>query len=174
MKSHWLITILFLFFSIPIRSLNAQTTEGEAGKVRIAIANMHSYVPDIQSRETLVIPAWGLEAEYFIFKKWALASHFELEMLTYFVEGKEREVVERDYPMIISLLVLRELPKSIVFGLGYGREYDKNRDFDLINFNASRQIPLGNHWDFSPGITYNHRFNAFNSWSINLAFGRSL
>ncbi len=153
--------------------LSHTDTDSSEVRFRIALASLNSYVPTVQESERMLIPAWGLEFEYFIDHQWAIAGNFELELLNYIVETGEEEAISRDYPFIASLLLIHEFNNRLVLSAGYGKEFEPRKNFDLLTFTASYKVPLSQNWDLSPGITYNSRFNAYDSWSLGLAIGKS-
>jgi len=170
--------ILLFFFLVSIAPcLKGQESlphhETEQQQIRLALASLNSYVPTLKGNERMVIPAWGLEFEYFVGGQWAIAANFELELLTYLVEAEKEETISREYPFIASLLLIREFSEGLVFSAGYGKEFEPRKNFDLFITTLAYKIPLLKGWDLSPGFTYNNRIDAYDSWSMNIAFGKS-
>jgi len=165
---------IFLFFSFVLTHAQEASEEKELEpRYRVAIATINSHVPEEESNQRAIIPAWGLEAERRLNEKWAIMLNFEVELVTYFVDYKDELSLKREYPLVAGLLVVRRLTEEIILSAGYGREFETNESFDLLIFNLSYEIRLPNEWDISPGVTYNDRLDAFDTFSFNIAFGKS-
>ena len=172
-----LLSILFLVFSI---GLFAQEEAPEAEsemelepKNRLAIVTINSHVPAEEADGRAIIPAWGIEYERRFNENWAVMVNFEVELVTYFVDFKDEVALEREYPFVASIMVVRRLTEDIILSAGYGREFESHENFDLLTFNATYEIRLPNYFDIAPGLTYNTRFDAFDTFSFNIGFGKS-
>lgn len=165
--------LCILFISLYSFVFSQETEEESFEKWRIAIATINSHIPAQKSDDQIVIPAWGLEFEYRINEKWAIMSNVEFELLSYVVIKENETLLEREFPFILSLLISRELSERWIFSTGYGREIEPNESFNLLVFNMNYRIPLPDAWDISPGVTYNTRFGGFDTYSFNIAFGKS-
>lgn len=172
MKS--LIFFLGLFFyATAAFSQEEEIEDWKFNRYRVAIASLNSYVPAIEANNRFIIPAWGLEFEYQIAEKWAIGANLELEVFTYAVKTPNKGIIERDYPFLTSLLVFYEINEHIILASGYGREFERNEDFDMLVFSAMYAIILPNNWDIVPTLTFNKRIESYDTFSLGFSFGKS-
>ncbi len=169
--------ILLIIFSLLFSNLTfSQEEDKEDWKLRryrIALASLNSYVPAIEAKNRFIIPTWGLELEYKLDKRWSIGTNLELEVFTYAVKTPNEGIIERDYPFLASILVFYELNEHIILATGYGREFEKNEDFDLIVFSFMYAFKLPNNWDITPSFNFNKRIESYDTFSLGFSFGKS-
>lgn len=139
---------------------------------RVALLIGHTSVPSGNGREHLFIPSWGVDLEYWFNRHWGLGFHNDMELHTFVIEENHEEYLEREYPLVVTFDLLARPWKELVLLAGPGYEIEKNEDFKLFRFGIEYEFEIPGHWDISPVVFYDTRFDAFDTWSIALGVGK--
>lgn len=140
---------------------------------RVALLIGHTHVPANAEGKGMLIPSWGLDYEYWFNATWGLGLHTDLELQTFIIEHSGEELLERDYPLVLTVDALYKPWKGLVIQLGPGYEIERNENFYLVRFGLEYEIELGQqHWDVCPSVFYDTRFDAYDTWSIALGVGK--
>ena len=101
--------------------------------------------------------------------------HRDVELETFLVvgEGSSDNHLERHYPIVLSLDLLYKPWKGLVFQIGPGIELEKNENLRLFRMGIEYEIEIGKHFDLSPTIFYDNRFNNYNTYTIAIGIGKS-
>jgi hypothetical protein len=175
-KGFSLITLLFLI-SLSY-GLSAQSHE-EAGEhefkhFRIAAAIGHVYIPEANSEETnfVVVPTFGLEAQYWINHRWGIGLKSDIEISTYFVKNDDSTELLREFPVIIAMpVLLSPWENHFTFILGPGIELEEHQNFSVFRVGFGSEFEIGNHWDFAPEIIYDLKDGHINTFNLAIAIG---
>ena len=170
-------SFLFILAGIFFLHSNAfgQHAHHEAEQIphfRVAALIGHTYVPAIAGAEHYFIPSWGLDLEYWFNEKWAIGLHNDIELQAFIVEEIDDEFLERDYPLVLTLDAVYKPWKGLVFQFGPGYEIERTEDFFLLRAGIEYEIEFGHHWDVSPNVFYDTRFEANDTWSVALGIGK--
>ena len=154
--------------------IEIEEEEGDMKHFRIGLVLAHTYIPKGTSEGTQVtsIPAYGLDLEYWIYEKWGIGLHNEIELEMFEVETNESSFIEREYPVVVTLDALYKPYKELIFVFGYGVEFEKTENLNLIRFGAEYELDLGKHWDMSPSFTYDYRFGNYGTYAIGIGVGK--
>lgn len=98
---------------------------------RVAFFTGNTIVPDGSSKVSgaLIVPTIGLEYQYFFTHRFAIGIHTDLELMPYVIENEERDLLQREYAVIVALVGVYELGKNwVIFG-GPGREFESHESF---------------------------------------------
>jgi len=153
-------------------SLFAQKSHEDQPNKRVAIYIGHTLVPELNSNERFLIPSWGLDLDFWFNSTFGLGLHSDIEIETFIVRSNRSEELERVNPIVMTLDVLYQPYRGLILQIGPGIEIDPDRKFYLMRAGAEYEIQIGHHWDISPTIFYDHRFNEFGTWSIALGVGK--
>lgn len=180
LKSYLLFITTFLVVAFS-SSLYGQSHENEDTHefkhFRVAVALGHAYIPEASNGNTdfVVIPAFGLEAQYWFNHKWGIALKSDIEIATYFVEnnnGNSNEIIRKN-PVIMALPVLfSPWNNHFTFILGPGIEFEEHKNFSVFRIGVGSEIEFGNHWDFAPEIIYDLKDGHINSLTIAIGVGK--
>ncbi len=139
---------------------------------RVAVLIGHTLVPATGGAERAFIPSWGLDLEYWPVRNWGIGLHNDLEIETFLVEGPGDELVDRRYPVVLTLDVLYRPWKGLVLQAGPGLELEQREDFFLFRFGLEYEFELGHYWDIAPSVYYDTRRDAFDTYSVALGVGK--
>jgi len=97
-----------------------------------------------------------------------------MEIATYVVEEHDNKEIERERPIIVTMVGLFKPTHNIVLLAGLGREFEKDHNFWVIRFGAEYEFELNDGWDLSPTLVYDMKESVYDSWTIGLAVGKRL
>jgi len=173
--------ILFVqLFWIPAYCQNPyeETYETErVSKHRISIMIGHTHVPKgmvSTGGGPLIIPSWGLNYSFLINEKWAIGWHNDMEISTYVINEGHGSEIERERPLITSLVGVFKPGKTVGFLAGIGREFEKHQNFWVFRVGIEFEFEINEFWDLSPSLIYDLKESVYDSWSIGLTVGRRL
>jgi len=148
-----------------------ETTE-HFKKFRAAVLIGHTFIPTRHSSERLIIPSWGLDIEYWFNATWGLGLHNDIELQSFLIERGDDELIEREYPLVITLDLLYKPWRGLVLQLGPGYELEAAENYFLMRVGAEYEFELPGHWDISPTFFYDTREKVYDTWSIALGVGK--
>lgn len=147
--------------------------EHEEERHRIALVLGHSYV-SLENKEILSIPTFGFDYEYWLNNHWGLGVFSDIELITNAVSPTvDGLVVEREYPLVVTLDVLWNPHKHLEFVIGPGMVIEKRKVKKLIRFGVEYDLTLGHHWDVAPNFFYDQKFDGSYAISIGIGIGKS-
>ena len=172
------------FFYLFSNEISAQESEREQFKphhqIGISINHVHVFEgqDDEGNRETLTLPAWGIDYTYQFHKKWAIGLHTDFIVEKFKVEkvyesGNNKETVERSYPIAPALMGIYKPSEHWSFLLGFGGEFAKEEDFFLTRAGAEYGYEISNGWEIFGTASYDFKWNAYDSWGIGLGIAKN-
>ncbi|GAA4849723.1 hypothetical protein [Algivirga pacifica] len=127
-------------------------------KHKIAVIAGSSWVPEGRNPETekkefILAPTYGLMYEYRFSHKWAIVTHYELEVINILVE-REDDLVKRENVQLLNLMGLWEpIPKlGIMAGVGF--ESDRHETLFVTVFGLEYTFIESHHWEVSVESSY--------------------
>ena len=180
-KTLFLTALLYLIIQ---NKITAQENEEKIFKphhqIGISINHVHVFEgrDDKESRETLTLPAWGIDYTYQFHKKWAIGLHTDFIVEKFKVEkvyasGDDQETVERSYPIAPALMGIYKPNEHWSFLLGFGGEFAKEEDFFLTRAGVEYGYELPKGWEIFGTASYDFKWNAYDSWGIGLAIAKN-
>jgi hypothetical protein len=134
---------------------------------RVSIMIGHTHVPkgieNSQGKGPLIIPSWGLNYSYIINEKWAVGWHNDMEISTYYIQDEHGGELERERPLITSLVGIFKPWHHMAFLLGAGREFEKHKNFWVFRAGVEFEFEIGNSWDLSPSLIYDLKESVYDS-----------
>ena len=88
------------------------------------------------------------------------------------VDNSERQELERERPVILSLVFQFKPIHSLVIYAGPGVELEKHENFFVYRFGVEYEFEIGEDWDLSPGIFYDNKEGVFDTWSFGLGVAK--
>lgn len=118
-------------------------------------------------------PSWMLVYNYSLSERWALGLHGDIILETFSVEHNasesEEDLLEREYPISLVGAGSFKVIDHLAILLGGGLEFDKSEAFGLIRFGVEPFLRLTNRIELILNLSYDVKFDAYDSW--NLGFG---
>lgn len=174
-----LLFVLMIFTSL---SLSAQAFEGKHAKThqpadshfRTSLVLSHTLIPvEVNGKvENLYIPSWGLDLEYWFSHKWGIGLHNDVELETFEIQTQDFEIIERLYPVVLTLDVLWKPWRELVLLTGPGIEIERGRNLQVFRFGTEYEISIAKNWDIAPSFYYDMRMKAYDTWSLGIGIGR--
>ncbi len=171
--------IVILFISSPLAAFGQHhEEEGEKNDThhRLAVVISHTHVPkgahSVDDSDAVIIPSWGLNYEYWFNSKWAIGLHNDMEIATYIIEDHDGNELERETPVIMSIVGIYNPWHTLQFVAGIGREFEHHERFWVYRFALEYEIEIGHHWDIAPLFVLDLKEGLYNSWTLGLAVGK--
>ncbi|RYJ38454.1 hypothetical protein NU08_2431 [Flavobacterium anhuiense] len=180
-KTLFLTALLYLIIQ---NKISAQENEEKAfsrhHQIGISINHVHVFEgrDDEGNRETLTLPAWGIDYTFQFHEKWAIGLHTDFIVEKFKVEkvyasGDGKETVERSYPIAPALMGIYKPNEHWSFLLGFGGEFAKEEDFFLTRAGVEYGYELPKGWEIFGTASYDFKWNAYDSWGIGLGIAKN-
>lgn len=183
MKHKVYIHIIFivLLSMFVVERINAQEDREHMAHHQIGISINHVHVfkgvADNGKRQTLTLPAWGVDYTYHFSKKWAIGVHtdfiiekFEIQENTSGTENSES--VERSYPIAPAVMGIYTAGHWN-FLLGLGGEFASEENYFLTRAGIEYSYELPQEWEIFGTVSYDMKWGGYNSWGIGLGISKS-
>lgn len=180
-KTLFLAALLYLIIQ---NKISAQENEEKKFKphhqIGISINHVHVFEgrDEEGNRETLTLPAWGIDYTFQFHERWAIGLHTDFIMEKYKVEKvyaseENKETVERSYPIAPALIGIYKPNEHWSFLLGFGGEFAKEEDFFLTRAGVEYGYELPQGWEVFGTFSYDFKWNAYDSWGIGLGIAKN-
>ena len=176
-----LVSILFLGTSIVV---NAQEVTEHIKKEKHINCKRHNIsllwgntlVPAAKTAEgensVMLFPSWGINYEYKIKHNYGLALMNEFEMQSYAVEHDAHADIEREYPVITSIVFVYEPVKHLSLFAGPGIEFERSHNFSIIKAGAAVTFALPKYYGIALEFSYERKNKTFDAWTFGLLIGK--
>jgi hypothetical protein len=125
------------------------------------------------SGATLIIPNLGINYEYWFDEHFAIGSYNNIHAMSYKINTDNYNDVDKEYPMIFSVVGIFRPWKNLNVVLGPGVEVDKNNTFFVARFGFDYGIRVGRAgWFISPRFLYDNLATDYSAWSFGLDIGK--
>lgn len=156
--------------------------DAEAVRHELTLLLAHTHVAhgvDAEGEQQwMVLPCWGFNYNYWLSSRWALGLHTDLITETFAVEenlhgGGEHPTVERTHPIAPALMASFRPRHHFTFLGGAGAEFAPEGDLFLLRGAVEYTIHLGSSWETAGSLTYDARFDAYDSWTLGIGLTRT-
>ena len=176
MKKTWLIFFLVFSTLFAWSQENEKDSHHDFKHHRIAYGLGNSHIPKGQNSAggtfKLFIPTWSLEYEYWFNHNWGVGLHSDLEFMTYVIEEHDGSVLEREFPLMFTLIGARRIKKGLIFYAGPGIELEKHKNLFVLQLGLAYEFELPNNWDLSPSYVYTGKEDVYNTYTFLLSVGK--
>ena len=143
---------------------------------RISLMISHTHIPQAISYSNgssgIIVPSWGLNYDFWFTPRWAIGSHNDMEIATYVIENEHGTEIERERPLILSIVGIFKPTHHIELIAGFGREFENHHNYWVYRLGIEYEFEIPNHWILSPSLTYDLKENIYNSWTLGLVIGK--
>ena len=163
---------------------NAQDTSEHIKNVKHITCKRHNIsvlwgntlVPAAKTAEgensVLLFPSWGINYEYKIKHNYGVALMNEFEMQSYAVEHDDHADIEREYPIITSIVFVYEPVRHLALFAGPGIEFEKTHNFSIIKAGAALTFMLPKHYGIALEVSYERKNKTYDAWTFGLLIGK--
>ena len=121
----------------------------------------------------LIVPAFGLNYDFFINAKWGLGVHSDILMQQFKIEKhNDHEEIVRENPIAICGILLFKPHHRWTLVAGYGVEVEKHENFQLIRIGAEYGIELPKNWELGFSLEFDFKPKAYNSLLFGVGFSK--
>ncbi|MDO6736401.1 hypothetical protein [Wenyingzhuangia sp. 2_MG-2023] len=175
-KLFYIVCLLFSVDGLLAQEIE-EKEEVKEKRHRVSVVLGHSYLNlgyELGNKDVLSIPSFGLDYEYWFKKKWGIGVFSDVELIS----SKESEelhggVIDRRYPVVITLDALWNPVEHLEFVLGPGVIFENGEVKDLIRIGLEYDLNIGHHWDVAPSFFYDHATDGISNLSIGIGIGKS-
>lgn len=178
--------LFYSFFILIIFQTSAQETkennvnESKKGMQQLSLLLSHSHITEGEStdggKQWIVVPSWGLDYNYWLSSHWAIGIHSDMILESFKVKSEGEEdgsAIERNRPIAIVPVAVFKPKEHSSFIVGLGKEFAPEEDFTLMRLGYEYGIEIGKQWEFCAGLTYDLKFNVYNTWTFGLGISKS-
>lgn len=146
---------------------------------RFTVMMAHYMFPHVVQMETGnkndLVPAWGVDYDYWFHPKWAIGLHSDLILQQYKIERKnDATELSRSFPISSSLVGIFKPGKHLAFVSGFGKEFEKEETLNLWNIGVEYGFELPRNWELSLNFIYEDKFHAYDSWIMGIGISKSV
>ena len=143
---------------------------------RIGFGIGHSYLPSgthvADDVGFVIIPTIGLDIQFWFSQRFGVALKSEFEFISYAIQTREGDEIEREFPLISILAALYKLKCGLALYLGAGIEYERHQNFFIGKAGIEYELELGRHWDVTPEVYYFNKDASFGGVGVSITFGK--
>ena len=147
------------------------------GGHRLTLIMGNAFINNSFTDETdniLIVPAFGLNYDYFFNAKWGLGIHSDILMQQFKIENhNDHEEVVRENPIAVCGMLLFKPHHRWTLFTGYGVEVEKHENFQLIRVGAEYGIELPKSWELGFSLEFDFKPDAYNSLLFGIGFSKS-
>jgi hypothetical protein len=161
-------------------SVLGQETENEEGenhvpKIRGALMMANSHVPNAfeGDKRVAVIPAWGLDLDYFFHPRWSVAFQADMKLQSFEVE-REGAFLERSYPFSGAFVLHFHTKRHWSFYVGPGYEFEKSENLGFIRIGTEYGFEISEQFEIALNLAYENKQDVYNAWTFGIAFNKLL
>ncbi len=124
-----------------------------------------------QSNDILIVPAIGLNYDYIFKSGWGLGVHSDMLLQQFKAEshGNKTEII-RENPIALLGLLLFKPNHSWTLSVGYGTEFEKHENLQLLRVGLEYGMELPKNWELGFSLEFDYKPNAYNSLLFGINF----
>lgn len=170
--------LLIAFQTFAQETKEKNGNESKKGTQQLSLFISHSHITEGESadgrKEWVVVPSWGLDYNYWLSSHWAVGLHGDMMLESFKVKGEEKgSAVERNRPIAIVPVAVFKPKEHSSFIAGLGKEFAPEGDLTLMRLGYEYGLEIGGQWEFCAGITYDLKFNVYDTWTFGLGISKS-
>lgn len=170
--------LVILVFIVGITSIKAEDEIHSVKGARLTGIMAYSLIDNGFISETnglLVVPTVGLNFDYYLTEKWGLGIHSDILLQQFKAEKHDGHAeIIRDNPVAFCAMGLFKPHERWALFAGYGVEFEKHENLNLVRFGAEYGIPLPKHWEVVLSMEYDYKFNSYGALMFGIGFSKGL
>jgi hypothetical protein len=177
----FLISTFTIFLTINVSAQevseeNKNSSKHSFKRHNISLLWGNTIVPAAKTAEgensVILFPSWGINYEYKIKHNYGVALMNEFEMQSYAVEHDEHAEIEREYPIITSVVFVYEPVRHLALFAGPGIEFEKSHNFSIIKAGAALTFSLPKNYGIALEVSYERKNKTYDAWTFGLLIGK--
>jgi hypothetical protein len=122
------------------------------------------------------VPSWGFDYNYWITEHWAIGLHTDIMIEDFSVKdkGEDDKVIERTKPFAAVPAAVFKPKEHSSFIIGMGAEFASEGNFALTRLGYEYGWELPKLWELSAGLTYDIKWNVYDTWVMGLGVSNFL
>lgn len=136
----------------------------------------NTFVPSAKTAEgensVILFPSWGINYEFKIKHNYGVALMNEFELQSYAIEHDEHAEIEREYPIITSVVFVYEPVHHLVLFAGPGIEFERTENFSILKAGAAVTFQLPKHFGLAFEVSYERKNKTYDAWTLGLLIGK--
>ena len=170
--------ILFLGFlghSIAQEIEEKAESEDFRPQIRGAIIMMNAHVPGSfeEDRKVAVIPAWGMDVDYFFHPRWSAALQVDLKLQSFEVEDGGI-LIERSFPFSVATVIHYHFRRHWSIYTGPGYEFEKSENLYFWRIGTEYSFEINEKFEIGLNLTFENKQNVYDNWNFGIAFNKLL
>ncbi|WP_420581995.1 hypothetical protein [Reichenbachiella sp.] len=175
MKKYLLALIISTTHTVSLaQHIEEISEESEESKFHVSVKGGAVFIPkgeEISSEKHFVSAfAFGLELEYFLNNKWAMAIVADKETKEYEIPVNGGKL-ERKNLMIVAALGAYRIKDNFLIFAGPGYEFEKHHNFFVLRVGLKYEIELENSFDLTPTFEFDFK-EKYTSQFVGIAIGK--
>ncbi len=175
MKRSLALTLLLI---LPVFAWAQEEKEGleHEPKVRGAVMMANSHVPLAKNeggKSIAIIPTWAFDFDYYFQRRWSAALQVDIKLQSFQVEH-EQALLERSYPLSVTLVGHYHALRHWSFFAGPGYEFEKNENLFLIKIGTEYSFEISEEFEIALNFIYEGREEVYDGYTFGVAFNKVL
>jgi hypothetical protein len=171
-----LVGVFTSHISIAQNAEHKEKIEDYNGGHKLTIIMANALIDNSFSDETndlLLVPAIGLNYDYFINSKWGLGIHSDILIQQFKIEkhGHDEEIIRENPISVCGMLLFKPHHRWTLF-TGYGVEMEKNENFQLFRLGTEYAIDLPKKWEVEFSLEFDYKPDAYNTVLFGIGFSK--
>lgn len=156
----------------------ANDTDAEHGSSRhkITLVMAYSFINNSFSEPSngiLIVPTIGFNYDYFFKARWGLGLHTDILLQQFKIEKHDgHEEILRENPVAMVGMVLFKPNHRWTLMAGYGVEFEKNENFQMIRTGVEYGIALPKHWELGFSLEFDYKIKTYSSLMFGVGFSK--
>jgi hypothetical protein len=151
------------------------TPEPFTPQLRGAVMMANSHVPNATKggSKVAVIPAWGVDVDYYFHRRWSAAVQGDLKLQSFEIEDNQ-VTLERSNPFTIAAVLHYHALRHWSFYTGPGYELESHKNFFLVKFGTEYSFEVTDNFEIALNLIYENKEEVYDAWTFGVAFNKKL
>ncbi len=153
---------------------HAVSEEHEKGFHSITLVMANAFLPnsvDEATNDILIVPVFGLNYDYQFNSHWGTGLHADILLEQYKIEkhGTSEEIIRENPIALVAILFYKPNHRWKILA-GYGVEFEKNDNLQVIRAGAEYGIPLPKEWELGFSLEFDYKINHYANLVLGIGF----